>query len=96
MKYLIIDAKVGETGIRDKYTGGYLSPEELGLSPDTCELLQSWLLKYETEYFNGYIHETLIAALDNEGKEIASRIKNELKEVKLEYYSDARSKLEII
>ena len=96
MKYLVIDAAVGETGIRDKYTSGYLSPKELGLSAGTIELLQNWLLKYEAEYFNGYIHETMIAKLDKEGKEIASGVKNELKDVKLEYYSDARATLEII
>lgn len=96
MNYLIIDAAVGNTGIRDKYNGGYLSPEELGISTDTIELLQNWLLKYEAEYFTSYIHETLTDKLDSEGKEIASRIKNELKDIKIEYYSDARSTLEII
>jgi hypothetical protein len=96
MKYLVVDAAVAETGIRDKYNGGYLSPEELGLPSDTCELIQNWLLKYEAECFSGYIHEEIVTKLDQEGREIALMIKNELREVKLEYFSDARMTLEII
>jgi hypothetical protein len=56
MKYLVIDAAPGTNGIRDKFSGNYLSPEELGLNPGIRELLQSWLLKYEAEYFGDYIH----------------------------------------
>lgn len=96
MKYLVIDASPGNTGIRDKYDEGYLSPEQLGLSSPILELLKNWLTRYETEFFNGYMHESIITRLDREGKEIALKIKNELKDVKVEYFSDAKSTLEMI
>lgn len=96
MKYLIIDASLSGTGIRDKYEGGYLSPNELGLSCEITDRLNQWLSKYENEHFNGFTNDSLIDELDKEGKEIALQIKNELSEVKLEYFSDARMIIEII
>jgi hypothetical protein len=32
MKYLIVDAELSGTGVRDKYLGGYIDPEDLALS----------------------------------------------------------------
>lgn len=96
MKYLIIDASLSGTGIRDKYEGGYLAPEDLQLSQTTIQCLNIWLLKYENEHYNGFLDNIIIDELDREGKEIAIIIKNELSEVKLEYFSDARMTLEII
>jgi hypothetical protein len=95
MKYLVIDASLNGTGIRDKYEGGYLAPEDLGLSSTTIQYLTEWLSKYENEHYNGFTDENTVDELDREGKEIALMIKNEL-EVKLEYFSDARMTNEII
>lgn len=96
MKYLVIDAMLDGTGIRDKYEGGYLVPQDLGLSFTTIEWLDIWLLKYENEHYNGFANEGIIDELDREGKEIALTIKNELVKVKLEYFSEARMTTEII
>ena len=96
MNYLIIDASLSGTGIRNKYEGGYITPEELGLSSETINRLKEWLSKYEQEHYNGYVNNSIIDELDQEGKEIASLIKNELSEVKLEYCSDARMTNEMI
>ena len=96
MKYLVIDASLNGTGIRDKCEGGYLSLENLGLSSNTINHLSKWLLKYENEHYNGFVDNNIINELDKEGKEIALMIKNELSDVKLEYFSDARMKSEII
>jgi hypothetical protein len=96
MKYLIIDASLNGTGIRDKYEGGYISPEDLGLSISTKKKLNEWLLKYENEHYNGFIHDNVIEKLDQEGKEIALLIRNELIKVKVEYFSDARLNNELI
>lgn len=96
MKYLVIDASLSGTGIRDKYEGGYISPEDLELSCETIDKLKQWLSKYDSEHYNGFPNESLIDALDKEGKEIALQIKGELSEVKLEYFSDARMTNEII
>jgi hypothetical protein len=96
MKYLVIDASLSGTGIRDKYQGGYLTPEELGLRSTTIQSLNTWLAKYENEHFNGFTDNNIIDDLDREGKEIALIIKRELSEVKVEYFSDARMSNEII
>ncbi|WP_065217917.1 MULTISPECIES: hypothetical protein [Butyricimonas] len=90
MKYLVIDALLDSTGIRDKYNGGYINPYEIGLSFITITRLNEWLSKYWNEHFNGYVNENLIDRLDEEGREIAIAIKKELPEVKVEYFSDAR------
>jgi hypothetical protein len=89
MRYLIIDALLNSTGIRNKYEGGYLSPEKIGISSDTIDQLNVWLSKYEKEHYNGFANDLIINDLDREGKEIALMIKNELSEVKLEYFSAA-------
>ena len=96
MIYLVIDASLSGTGIRNKYEGGYLSPEVLGLSSNTIQYLNDWLSRYENEHYNGFTDDQIIDNLDREGKEIALLIKSELPEVKLEYFSDARMTNEII
>lgn len=96
MKYLVIDAALSGTGIRDKYEGGYIEPEDLGLSLATKQRLNEWLSKYENEHYNGFTDDNIINELDQEGKEIALMIKKELSEVKIEYFSDARMTNEMI
>lgn len=93
MRYLVIDASLNGTGIRDKYEGGYLIPEDIGLSFATIQRLNDWLLKYENEHYNGYVNEGMNDELDREGKEIALIIKNELSEAKVEYFSDVRMRM---
>jgi hypothetical protein len=96
MKYLVIDAALSGTGIRDKYEGGYIDTEDLDLSLLIKQRLKEWLSKYESEHYNGFTNDTIINELDQEGREIALIIKNELSEVKIEYFSDARLTKEII
>lgn len=90
MRYLIIDGALNGTGIRDRYEGGYIEPEDLSLSFTTINRLKEWLGKYEKEHYNGFINQDTVSNLDKEGKEIALIIKNQLSEVKMEYYSHAR------
>ena len=96
MKYLTVDASLSGTGIRNQYEGGYITPESLGLNPEVIQLLKDWLLRYENEHYNGYENEEIVKKLDKEGKQIARIIKNDLLEVKIEYFSDARMTKEII
>jgi hypothetical protein len=97
MKYLIIDACFGGTGIRDKYEGGYIDLSLLGLSVNFTDRLLNWINRYNNEFFNGYNNSNFITELDKEGKEIASQLKTELSnDVKVEYYSDAKLVSEII
>ena len=96
MRYLVLDPTLHGTGIRDQYEGGYVKPEDLGLSSEIIQRLKEWLLKYENEHYNGYENEHLVSQLDAEGKELAKIIKKELTTIKMEYFSDALMKKEII
>ena len=94
MKYLVIDASLNGTGIRDYYRGGYIKPDSLGLSKEVTQKLTTWLGKYENAHYDGYIDQNLINYLDTEGREIAISIKNELVDVKICYFSDAKMIME--
>ena len=96
MRYLVIDASLSGTGIRNKYEGGYLSPSDLGLNCETMDRLNQWLLNYEYEHYNGFTDDNIVEKLDMDGREIALMIKRELVDVKLEYFSDARMTVESI
>lgn len=97
MKYLIVDAYLNGTGIRDKYAGGYIDPNLLKLSADLLDKLANWLEKYQQEFFNQYGNDSQVEMLDKEGKEIATLLKKEIgNNSKIEYYSDAKMKTEII
>ncbi|SMC48743.1 hypothetical protein [Moheibacter sediminis] len=96
MRYLVIDAAMSGTGIRNKYEGGYINPEDLSLSLAIRQRLNAWLSKYENEHYNNFADDNIINELDQEGKEIALMIKSELMVVKIEYFSDARLTTEII
>ncbi|MFA6872402.1 MAG: hypothetical protein WCQ86_00245 [Bacteroidaceae bacterium] len=98
MKYLIVDACLNGTGIRDEYSenGGFTSPESLGLSCSLIQKLNRWLSLYAQEFYDGYKNENVIKKLDDEGKAIAIEIKAELKDIKITYYSDAKLKKEIV
>lgn len=92
MKYLIIDASLSGTGIRDYYNGGYIYPEDLNLSSNLINKLEKWLSNYEDERYNNYSNIELIERLDEEGKEIALMVKDEIPDSKLSYYSYAKMK----
>lgn len=96
MKYIVIDAELNGTGIRNKYESGFLDPRDLRLNPNTINKLNQWLLDYENEHYKGYKIEHIIDELDKEGKEIALIIKSELLDVKMEYFSNARMTYEIL
>jgi len=96
MKYIVIDASLSGTGIRDKYEGGYILAEKLSLSSEITQRLCVWLVKYENEHYNGFTNFRTIDELDQEGKDIGLMIKKELLDVKIEYFSAARMTNEII
>lgn len=89
MKYLIVDAYIHGTGIRDKYAGGYIDPASLNVSSNFKIKLTEWLKKYEKEFYNQYSNSKKIKELDAEGEILAFLLKKELLDVKIEYYSDA-------
>jgi len=90
MKYLTIDAALHGTGIKDYYNSDFINPGDLNLSDATVKRINEWLLKYENEHYEGYVNDDVIKELDAEGMKIALTIKNEIGEVKIGYFSDAR------
>lgn len=89
MKYLVVDASLNGTGIRDKYEGGYINPESLLISADFIKRLKDWLLRYENEHYNEYKDADNVKELDKEGRKLAIQLKNGLSGTKVDYYSDA-------
>lgn len=90
MKYLIVDAYLNGTGIRDKYISGYISPEEISLSDILTNRLTKWLELYWAQFYEGYPNLTIMAELDLEGVAIASAMRKDLpSDYKIEYFSDA-------
>jgi hypothetical protein len=88
-RYLIIDGCLSGTGIRDYYEGGYIEPSVLMLSQDTVQRLEAWLEGYRNEHYNGFSNKEKVQELDNEGKNIAVLVKDELRASKIQYYSAA-------
>jgi hypothetical protein len=88
-RYLVIDGLLNGTGVRDYYSGGYISPRDLGLSDALCEQISTWLEQYEAHHYYDYQDEVLTQQLDQEGIGIAQLVKQELGNVKVQYYSDA-------
>jgi hypothetical protein len=92
MKYLIVDASLNGTGIRDEYNGGFVSPESIGLSQALIQKLNDWLCSYAKEIYTGYNNNLNIKLLDDRGLSIAMEIKSALRDVKISYFSDATMK----
>ena len=94
--YLIVDASLNGTGIRDQYNGGYVDPEELPLSATTKERLKEWVSSYAQQQYHGFTDDKITTKLDSEGKQIALTIKKEILDIKIEYFSNARLSSEFI
>jgi hypothetical protein len=96
MKYLVIDAALNGTGIRDEYNGGYIESNILGLSTVLIEQLKQWLFLYAEEKYKGYTNMDKIKLLDARGKNIATAIKSELTDVKIAYFSNVTMQKTIV
>jgi hypothetical protein len=94
--YLTVDGMLSGTGIRDTVEGGYLTLSSLGLESDLILRIETWLNKYAEEHYKGYNDESAIVQLDEEGKAIARLVKEFLSHSKVEYFSDAKMKSELI
>ncbi len=89
MTYLIVDAYLNGTGIRNKYDGGYILPNVLHLSDSLSDRITNWLELYWFQFYKGYPNLILMAELDKEGISIALAMCKELPDYKIEYFSDA-------
>ena len=92
MKYLVIDAALHGSGIRDYYLGGYVDINSLRLNDNLKGRIDIWLLKYENEHYNSFQNYDTVNILDEEGIEIARLVKHQLSDFKIDYYSAAKLK----
>lgn len=91
--YLIVDAYLNGTGVRDKYDEGYIGLEHLNISTELTADIKNWLSVYWEEYYRGYNDRARICELDKIGEKLALRLQKELPYAKIEYFSDAEMKL---
>ena len=91
MKYLIVDGYLNGTGIRDKYAGGCIKPEGLGVSETLSRKICLWLQDCWEAFYTQHPDKEAVRRLDTEGRRIAARVKAELIDVKVEYFSDAKT-----
>lgn len=94
--YLTVDGMLSGTGVRDMIEGGYISPSSLGLESELVLRIDTWVKNYEEEHYKGFNDKSTVDLLDEEGKTIARLIKDFLPDSKVEYYSDAYGKSELI
>ena len=90
MRYLTIDGMPSGTGVRDSLAGGYIDPQEAGLSPELVRRIEKWVIEYETAHYRQFNDETENQRLDQEGTEITRQVQDQLPGSKIEYFSNAR------
>ncbi len=86
---LIVDGMLSGTGIRDAVVGGYLEPNEIGVSESLCVQISTWLERYEDAHFHQFESESINEELDKVGVEIAKKLANELSAASVRYFSSA-------
>jgi hypothetical protein len=86
---LIVDGMLSGTGIRDANEGGYVEPNDIGISVSLCAEITDWLERYENAHFHQYEDAAVNQQLDKEGIEIARKLRVEMPRAKIGYYSSA-------
>lgn len=86
---LLIDGMLSGTGVRDAAAGGYVAPDAIGLSPQLVADITAWQRRYEEAHFAGF-PANAVAILDDEGLALASRVRSELSDKNIGYFSNGR------
>ena len=92
MKYLVVDGMFRGTGVRNAAEGDYVNPADLGLTPALVQKIERWLSRYKKAHYTQFVDGSEVEELDAEGVKICRDIKKEMRDVKVEYYSDAQLK----
>jgi hypothetical protein len=90
MRHLIIDGMLSGTGVRDAAAGGYLAPNDVGLSTDLIKRIANWLIEYENAHYHQFGDKLENDRLDQEGAAIAMCVQEELPDTRVEYFSNAQ------
>lgn len=86
---LLIDGMLSDTGVRDAVAGGYVAPDAIGLSAQLAADIAAWQRKYEEAHFAGF-PDNDEALLDDEGPTLSSRVRGELSDRRIGYFSNGR------
>lgn len=86
---IYVDGMMSGTGLRNAVEGGYIYPEDVGLSTDLRSRLSVWLEAYKRAFMRSYDDEEEVRNLDEEGMEITRLVAEQLKGADVSYYSDA-------
>ena len=58
IRKLIVDGMLSGTGVRDGVAGGYVEPNELGLSGPLTKRLNNWLRGFENAHYRQFVDKT--------------------------------------
>lgn len=89
-KFLTVDGMLSGTGIRKSNEGGYIDPAELGLSDGLVRDMAQWLEEYENAHYDQYENEETNERLDRQGIALAKRLRGELSNADVSYFSSAK------
>lgn len=89
MRYLTVDGMLSGTGIRDSVAGGYIALGSLGLSIGLTNEIENWLGRYKQAHYGQFMNKIENETLDREGLTICKRLRDELPDAKIEYFSSA-------
>lgn len=96
LRYLRVDGGTPGCGLREPTIGRYLEQEEVEALPLSVELvtaLTRWAERYQEHVLWYYGAETeATAELDRQGCLLCLKLREELPEVKVDYYSEALCK----
>lgn len=87
---LIVDGMLSGTGLRDANEGGYVDPEQIGVSAPLRQKLADWLLRYEDAHYHQFEDDERNQQLDEEGIGLARMVRNELPHISVRYFSSAQ------
>lgn len=90
MRYLIVDGMLSGTGIRDAVEGGYVEPEQLGISQSLKNDINIWVARYENAHYAQFKDLEEVNALDTEGVSLCKRLRSEIVDSKIGYFSNAK------
>lgn len=85
----LIDGMLSGTGLRDAVEGGYVNPEAVGISAAIALDLASWQQRYEEAHFADFPSK-VVAALDEQGLVLMGRVRQELGDKEIGYFSNGR------
>ena len=91
--HLIVDGMLSGTGVRDAVKGGYIELIELNISNSLIEKISEWQKNYEEAHFFQFSDDLNNKILDDRGIEISKIIRQELPNVRIEYFSNANMKM---